>query len=407
MSGSGEFVLTPSELADLAEVDPGFVERAIDSGALGAAPIELTEAHESAIRLLRLWEAAGFSIEAIGQSITEGRLSLSFLDAPSISGLRRLEVTYRDYATERSLDPEGVSRLQAALGLEPAGLDDVMREGEAEFIDLMATMEAAGASQDAVLRLCRVYADALRRLGKAEAEFFEVEIEEPARRSGKSELELLDLGMAIGRALVPVIEDGILAIYRRHRHHVWLDHTIGHVEAALDAAGLSPLVTHPPTVVFVDLTGFTNLTEELGDEAAAEMSGKLASMVDNISVQHDGRSVRWLGDGGMLVFREPGSAVMAGLKVVDQAPRHGLPPTHIGVHSGPVIFQDGDIYGRTVNLAARLSALAGPGEVLVSRDVVELAPDGFEFEPMGPVELKGVATPIDVFRARAVAVIRD
>ena len=92
-------MLTPSQLADLAQVDPGFVERAIASGSLGAAPIELTAAHESAIRLLRLWETAGFSIEAIGQSITEGSLSLSFLDAPSISGLRRLEVTYRDYAS--------------------------------------------------------------------------------------------------------------------------------------------------------------------------------------------------------------------------------------------------------------------------------------------------------------------
>ncbi len=400
-------MLTPSQLADLAEVDPGFVERAIASGSLGAAPIELTTAHESAIRLLRLWETAGFSIEAIGQSITEGSLSLSFLDAPSISGLRRLEVTYRDYATERSLNPEGVTRLQAALGLEPADLDEVMREGETEFIDLMATMEASGASEEAVLRLCRVYADALRRVGKAEAEFFEAEIEEPARRSGKSELELLDLGVAIGHDLVPVIEKGILAIYRRHRHHVWLDHTIGHVESALDAAGLSGSVNQPPSVVFVDLTGFTNLTEELGDEAAAEMSGKLASMVDNISIQHVGRPVRWLGDGGMLVFREPGSALMAALKVVDQAPRQGLPPTHVGVHLGPVIFQDGDIYGRTVNLAARLSALAGPDEVLVSRGVVELAPDWFGFEPMGPVKLKGVATPIEVFRARLVSSIGD
>ncbi len=399
-------MLTPSELADLAEVDPEFVESAIASGALGMpSPNELTEAHEPEIRLLKLWETAGFSIEAIGQSITEGRLSLSFLDAPSIRRLLRLQMTYREYATEHSLEPEGVTRLQAALGLEPSSLDDVMREGETDFVDLMATMEAAGASEDAVLRLVRVYADVLRRLGKAEAEFFEAEIEEPARRSGKSELELLDLGMAIGHRLVPVIERAILAIYRRHRHHVWLDHTIGHVEAALDIAGLSPSVTHPPSVVFVDLTGFTSLTEELGDEAAAEMSGKLASMVDNISIGHDGRPVRWLGDGGMLVFRELGSALEAALQIVDQAPTRGLPPTHVGIHTGPVIFQDGDIYGRAVNLAARLSAFAGPDVILVSRDIVELAPDRFEFEPMGPVELKGVATPVDVFRLRSVSSI--
>jgi class 3 adenylate cyclase len=103
----------------------------------------------------------------------------------------------------------------------------------------------------------------------------------------------------------------------------------------------------------------------------------------------------------MFLFREPGSAVTAGLRVVDEAPRHGLPPTHIGIHTGPLIFQDGDVYGRTVNMAARLSALAGPGEVLVSREVVERTGDGFAFEPIGPVELKGIAQPVEVYQAGA------
>jgi class 3 adenylate cyclase len=392
-------VLTVRELADLAGVDPAFVETAVSSGALGlAGPEQLTADHESAIRLLKLWETAGFSIEAIGQSIEQGKLSFSFLDAPSLRGLPRLDLTYLDYARERSLDPESVVRLQEALGLEPPNLADAMREGEPEILELLTTMVSVGFGQDAVLRIFRVYADALRRLGQAEAELFEAEIEGPGRAKGVSEQELLDLGVQIGHQVVPLMEKAILAIYRRHRHHVWLDHTIGHVEGALGEAGLDISVARPPSVVFVDLTGFTHLTEELGDEAAAEMSGKLASMVGNIAMQEEGRPVRWLGDGGMFVFREPESAVLAGLKVVEEAPRQGLPPTHIGIHTGPVIFQDGDIYGRTVNMAARLSAMAGPDEVLVSRDVVDRLPDGFRFESVGPVELKGFADPIDVFR---------
>ena len=66
-------------------------------------------------------------------------------------------------------------------------------------------------------------------------------------------------------------------------------------------------------------------------------------MVDTISIRHAGRPVRWLGDGGMFVFRDPVAAVAAALEVVREAPLRGLPPTHIGIHSGPVIFQDGDI----------------------------------------------------------------
>jgi class 3 adenylate cyclase len=213
--------------------------------------------------------------------------------------------------------------------------------------------------------------------------------------------DLDDVGVEVGHRIVPLIEPALLAIYRRHRHHVWLDHTLGHVEVALDSAGLMTSESRHPSVVFVDLTGFTSLTEDLGDEVAAEMSGRLASMVDTISIVHSGRPVRWLGDGGMFLFREPGSAVTAGLRVVDEAPRHGLPPTHIGIHTGPLIFQDGDVYGRTVNMAARLSALAGPGEVLVSREVVERTGDGFAFEPIGPVELKGIAQPVEVYQAGA------
>jgi adenylate cyclase len=101
----------------------------------------------------------------------------------------------------------------------------------------------------------------------------------------------------------------------------------------------------------------------------------------------------------MFVFREPVDAVRAALEMVAQAPGAGLPPTHIGIHSGPVVFQDGDVYGTTVNIAARLSARAAPGEVLVSRPAADRIPHPVHLEPLGPVELKGVAQPLEVFRA--------
>ncbi len=63
------------------------------------------------------------------------------------------------------------------------------------------------------------------------------------------------------------------------------------------------------------------------------------------------------------------------------------------------MFQDGDVYGSTVNIAARLSARAAPSEVLVSRPVADRIPQPNRLEPLGPVELKGVARPLEVFRA--------
>lgn len=78
----------------------------------------------------------------------------------------------------------------------------------------------------------------------------------------------------------------------------------------------------------------------------------------------------------------------------------GLPPAHVGLHAGPVIFQDGDYYGQTVNLASRIAEYARPGEVLVSQEVVE-ASRGSEvaYREIGPVELKGVTGAIRLHAA--------
>jgi adenylate cyclase len=87
--------------------------------------------------------------------------------------------------------------------------------------------------------------------------------------------------------------------------------------------------------------------------------------------------------------------------MVSQALGQGLPPTYIGIHCGPVVFQDGDIYGSTVNVAARLSARAAPGEVLVSKPVADRLPQPGRLKPVGVVELKGVAQPLEVWRCPA------
>src|SRR5215208_3460877 len=86
---------------------------------------------------------------------------------------------------------------------------------------------------------------------------------------------------------------------------------------------------------FVDLTGYTRLTEERGDEAAAQVAARLVALVNDISRRRGGQAVRWLGDGGMFYFREPGTAVVAGLDLVERGPPVDLPPAQVGIHTGP------------------------------------------------------------------------
>ena len=173
---------------------------------------------------------------------------------------------------------------------------------------------------------------------------------------------------------------------------------------ALQQAGLRAQARRLHTICFVDLTGYTRITEERGDEVAARLAGELASLVEDVSFRHDGRPIRWLGDGGMFLFRNGAAAVSAALEMVEHAPRIGLPPTHIGIHRGPVVFQDGDVYGATVNLASRIASQANAGEVLVSGAVKdEVVREGVGFVPLGDFTLKNVANRVSLFEARHIA----
>ena len=388
------------EVAARAGVPEAFVRRLIAAGALpgeeqGLGPREVRRA-----RLLHAWEAAGLPVETIVALVEGGALSLAFLDAPVMETPERLDRSYEQLAADRQVPLALVRRIHQATGFAPPDPGDRAGDDDLTMLDVAELFRQAGVDDEATLRLLAVYADSARRMAKAEADYYEANIERRLRATGLDEAQLIEFGTRLGDRVVGSLERAIFQLYRRHREHVWTEHAINHVEEALEGSGLRGRVPRPPAICFVDLTGFTRLTEERGDEVAARVAGALAALVNDISRDRGGRPVRWLGDGGMFHFREPGAAVTAGLDMVERAPAAGLPPAHVGIHTGPVIAQDGDVYGMTVNLAARISAYAGAGQVMVSEDTADRAAGpGVRFEPLGPVGLKNVARPLPLYRA--------
>jgi len=93
--------------------------------------------------------------------------------------------------------------------------------------------------------------------------------------------------------------------------------------------------------------------------------------------------------------------VLAALDMVEGVAAEAIPPAHVGICAGRVVFQEGDYFGRTVNIASRIAEYARPGEVLVSQEVVDAA-DGtpVSFTEIGPVELKGVSGTLRLHTAR-------
>ena len=163
------------------------------------------------------------------------------------------------------------------------------------------------------------------------------------------------------------------------------------------------VTTTESAAVFADLCDYTRLTEELGDEAAAEMAVTLGEIARTVARRHGGRVVKMLGDGAHLHFSRSADAVAASVDLLAMVRVSGLPCARAGVNAGPMIEANGDYYGRAVNVAARIAAQAAPGDVLVAEAAAISADLRVRCERVGPVALRGVAQPVTLYRALAFA----
>jgi adenylate cyclase len=128
------------------------------------------------------------------------------------------------------------------------------------------------------------------------------------------------------------------------------------------------MARHPaPTFVFADLVGYTALTDQQGDEAAARVAREFRCEMCTLSRDHGASQVKSMGDGVMIWAPDAGQAVaLAARAVAEVGSRADLLPVRVGVHTGPAVMRGCDWYGAAVNVAARLAAEAAPNEALVS-----------------------------------------
>jgi adenylate cyclase len=161
------------------------------------------------------------------------------------------------------------------------------------------------------------------------------------------------------------------------------------------------LTASAATFVFADIAGFTALTEAHGDEEAATLVADFCEAV-KAELPTGGAHVKTIGDALMLRVLDPGQAILLGLNITHGLMRgHGAPAVRVGLHHGPAIERDGDYFGSTVNLAARVSGLASGGEVLLTGHTAALAPDlpGVFYELRGRQGLRNVRDPVEIFAA--------
>ncbi len=395
-AGSGHL----AELARLTSCSAAQIYRFVELGLVG--PFKPDRPHEpgdvTRVRLVAALERSGIDLTELSAAVRERRLSLRFAgdvlaDPVTPAAGRRAEIF-----SELGIDPDLATRIELAIGLPTTTLDDPLREDDQELFAIVQEARRAGLDESEILRALRVFGISLRQIVEVQREFFREAVEEPLLAKGMSYQEMLDTTTALRMRLQRLGFRAVFLILRRFLEQVVFENLIDRIEALLAKEDISPQDERRfRTIVFIDLSGSTDLIHAVGDESAAVNGTRLIEIAAARAAQSDGRLVKTLGDGVMLSFRSASVGVQTTLKIVERVAAEGLPSARAGIATGPVIHRDGDCYGAVVNLAARLVDVAEPGTVLVTQSVVGRAGQGFHFTDRGLISLQGFDEPLPVF----------
>jgi adenylate cyclase len=332
--------LSAAGLADLAGVTEAEVARLVDLGVLvardGVGPF--LEADVQKVRLARACEQAGLPLEGIAAAIRDGRLSFRFLEAPPFRRWAvRSSLTYRQVSQETGVPLELLGSFLEAIGFARMAPDEPIREDELEVVPLLQLGLSTGIlDQVWSTRLGRGYQQGLRLIAGVEKDVWQARFIAPMLEAGADQQTAREQASQLSGDLnvAPLIDRALMAAYRRQQELAWIEQMVEEIETALEQAGGLGRPGRVPAVCFLDLVGYTRLTEERGDQAAAELAGSLAVLVERSSREHGGVPVKWLGDGVMVYFRDPAGAVLAALQMVEEFPAAGLPPPTSGWRPG-------------------------------------------------------------------------
>jgi class 3 adenylate cyclase/DNA-binding transcriptional MerR regulator len=391
-------IISAQEIAELAPCSVENVHRLERLGLLSPDDHGLFPTSDvHVVRLMAAFEEAGLTLEDVARGVASGDLSFPMgLFMPEPEG--RPE-TYEGLAERVESSPQLLRRLSAELGLPPPD-DDRVRGEDAEVLALIVD-KLDLADEDELSRFARLYGGTAQRLVASGLQFFDLAVRQRVATFDLSNEEKDRLVYRKAAGYTELVQTLAPWLQRRHRERAVLEYLVGVTEGFMEERGITPpQPRQPPAIAFLDLTGYTEIAEERGDQAAAELASDLASIVQEAAQTHGGRPVKWLGDGVMFHFADPGKAILSGLALIEQTEQAIAVPARMGINAGAVVAQEGDYFGRTVNIAARIADYARPHEVLVSEAARQSASvSEVDFELIGDVPLKGVTRAVRLHKA--------
>ena len=268
------------------------------------------------------------SRDDVAAAVRDGALSFSFFDAAGYDRFAGLAPeTFQQVSDRTGVPLELLTAVREAIGMAEPSPHDRLREDEMAIVPFLELQVAEGFNPSVIERLLRVAGDSTRRIAEEEAAWWTTEVIERGIAAGKGPEEIGSADLT--DRISPLAEQTVLALYHAHQARTWTGNIVEGFEILMAQAGIRSRLERLPAMCFLDITGYTRLTQEHGDDAAAELASTVARLVRRSSIQHGGKPVKWLGDGVMFFFADPGPGVRAALEMVDGIAAAGLPPAHL------------------------------------------------------------------------------
>jgi class 3 adenylate cyclase len=389
-------------LSGLSEDDVAQCERAglitctEEAGVAGFRHVELTKLH-----LIRQVADAAGGLDEVVRTAEAGAFDLSlletFLPDPGILEERTLE----EVLEGTPVHCDQVQAMLRASGLPDAPQDKPLTRDQVEVLQHVIALISLPIPPEAHYHTVRSTSEAVRRAAETQVQIFRQYVEEPVLGAcAQGDAAARTTIAQIAESAVPAVVALTHWMHRQHLQNAVLESITSDMMAAMREGRGVHTRSGDPAVVFVDLVGFTPLIDGAGDHHATQIAAGFEDAVIDATRSCGGRIVKMLGDGALLLFTDGSAAVRCGLDLVQAIQRAGLPRARVGIHRGPVVVHAGDVFGLTVNVAARINEYARPREVLVSAAVAPDGIQGVELEEIGEVSLKGVSRPTMLLRAR-------
>jgi adenylate cyclase len=302
--------------------------------------------------------------------------------------------TAAEIAEMAGVEPEFLNAARRAMGLPiPEPDDPVYTETELESARRIKIGRAAGIADEETLELLRVLGRSLAQAAESLRQLPLKLVLEP----GLSEAELAHRYAGAVEQLYPLVDPMISSILTLHLRHA----TQSEVISALERSGGRLPGSREIAVCFADLVGFTRLGEEVAPDELSRLAVRLEALASE-AAEPPVRLVKTIGDAAMLASPDPEPLLAAALTLIEAADAEGeqFPQLRGGAALGTAVPRAGDWFGRPVNLASRITAVARPGSILADRQLREAAGESYRWSFAGERRLKGIRERVGLYRAR-------